>query len=394
MVIKPKIWNNICVTAHPLGCAAQVKSQINYVKAKGKIDGPKKTVVIGASNGYGLAARIVSAFNSGSATIGVAYEHAGKEKRPASAGWYNTESFITEAQKGGYPAWNVNGDAFSEEIKTEVVELVKENLGQVDFFVYSIAAPRRIDPVTGEIYASAIKPIGERFTAKTVDFLTGKVSNVTAEPATEKEIEQTIKVMGGEDWILWINRLLKENLMKKGFLTVAFSYIGPEFTKAIYRDGTIGRAKLDLESKADEINRLIAPINGKAIISVNKALVTRASAVIPAVPLYIALLYKVMKEKQLHEGCIQQMYRLYHDVLFTGKDPKIDSKGRIRMDDREMRKDVQQTVSELWEIVETKNLDNIEDIGDMKGLLEEYLRYHGFGMPGVNYSRDVEPDIF
>jgi enoyl-[acyl-carrier protein] reductase / trans-2-enoyl-CoA reductase (NAD+) len=394
MVIKPKIWNNICVTAHPLGCAAQVRSQINYVKAKGKIDGPKKTVVIGASNGYGLAARIVSAFNSGSATIGVAYEHASREKRPASAGWYNTESFITEAQKEGYPAWNVNGDAFSEEIKTEVVRLVKENLGQVDFFVYSIAAPRRIDPVTGEIYASAIKPIGKKFTAKTVDFLTGKVSNVTAEPATEKEIEQTIKVMGGEDWILWIKRLLKESLIKKGFLTVAFSYIGPEFTRAIYRDGTIGRAKLDLESKADEINRLITPANGKAIISVNKALVTRASAVIPAVPLYIALLYKVMKEKHLHEGCIQQMYRLYHDVLFTGKDPKIDSKGRIRMDDREMRKDVQQTVSELWEIVESKNLDDIEDLGDMKGLLEEYLRHHGFGMPGVNYSRDVEPDIF
>jgi enoyl-[acyl-carrier protein] reductase/trans-2-enoyl-CoA reductase (NAD+) len=394
MVIKPKIWNNLCVTAHPLGCAAQVRSQINYVKSKDKIDGPKKTIVIGASNGYGLAARIVSAFNSGSATIGVAYEHAGKVRRPATAGWYNTESFIAEAQKEGRHAWNVNGDAFSEEIKTEVVESVKENLEQVDFFVYSIAAPRRIDPETGEIYTSSIKPIGEKFTAKTVDFLTGKVSNVTAEPATEKEIEQTIKVMGGEDWILWIKRFLRENLLKNGFLTIAFSYVGPEFTKAIYRDGTIGRAKLDLESKAEEINRLIAPVNGKAIISVNKALVTRASAVIPAVPLYIALLYKVMKEKHLHEGCIQQMYRLYHDVLFTGKDPKVDSKGRIRMDDWEMRKDVQQSVSALWEIVETRNLDHIEDIGDMKGLREEYLRHHGFGMPGVDYSRDVEPDIF
>ncbi len=267
-------------------------------------------------------------------------------------------------------------------------------MGQVDFFIYSIAAPRRIDPVTGEIYSSAIKPIGEKFTAKSVDFLTGKVSNVTADPATEKEIEQTIKVMGGEDWILWINRLLRENVLKNGFLTIAFSYVGPEFTKAIYRDGTIGRAKLDLESKAEEINRLIAPFNGKAIISVNKALVTRASAVIPAVPLYIALLYKVMKEKDLHEGCIQQMYRLYHDVLFKGKDPRIDAKGRIRMDDWEMRKDVQQTVSELWEIVETKNLENIGDLGDMKGMREEYLRHHGFGMPGVDYGRDVAPDIF
>ena len=298
------------MTAHPLGCAAQVRSQIDYVKTKERIDRSKKTVIIGASNGYGLAARIVSTFNCGSATIGVAYESAGKDKRTATAGWYNTESFITEAQKEGYPAWNVNGDAFSEAVKTQVVSLIKENLGHVDFFVYSIAAPRRIDPITGEIYSSVIKPIGEKFTAKTVDFLTGKVGSVTAEPATEKEIEQTIKVMGGEDWMLWIKRLLQENLIKDEFLTIAFSYIGPESTKAIYRDGTIGRAKLDLESKAKEINRLIASVNGRAIISVNKALVTRASAVIPAVPLYIALLYKVMKKKHLHEGCIQQMYRL------------------------------------------------------------------------------------
>jgi enoyl-[acyl-carrier protein] reductase/trans-2-enoyl-CoA reductase (NAD+) len=394
MIIKPKIWNNICVTAHPLGCAAQVKSQINYLKAKDAIEGPKKTLVIGASNGYGLAARIVSAFSGGSATIGVAYEHPGKERRPATAGWYNTESFKTEAQKEGYSAWNVNGDAFSEKIKTEVVDLIKEKLGQVDFLVYSIAAPRRIDPVTGEIFSSAIKPIGEKFTAKNVDFLTGKMSNVTAQPATEKEIVQTIKVMGGEDWFLWTKRLFQEDLIKSGFLTIAFSYVGPEFTKAIYRDGTVGRAKEDLESKADKINRLIASVNGKAIISVNKALVTRASAVIPAVPLYIALLYKVMKEKHLHEGCIQQMYRLYHDALFSGKDPKLDSKGRIRMDDWEMRKDVQQAVSDLWKIVETKSLDNIEDLGDMKGLREEFLRHHGFGMPGVDYNQDVEPDIF
>ena len=394
MIIKPKIWNNICVTAHPLGCAAQVRSQIDYVKGKEKIEGPKNTLVIGASNGYGLAARIVSTFNCGSATIGVAYEHAGKERRSATAGWYNTESFKAEAQKEGYPAWNVNGDAFSEEIKTEVVELIKEKLGQVDFLVYSIAAPRRIDPETGEIYSLVVKPIGEKFTAKTVDFLTGKVSHVTAQPATEKEIVQTIKVMGGEDWILWTKRLFQENLIKKDFLTIAFSYVGPEFTKAIYRDGTIGRAKEDLESKADEINRLIASVNGKAIISVNKALVTRASAVIPALPLYVALLYKVMKEKHVHEGCIQQMCRLYHDVLFTGKDPKTDSKGRIRMDDWEMRKDVQQAVYDLWKIVETKNLDNIEDLGDIKGLREEFLRHHGFGMPGVDYNREVVLDIF
>jgi enoyl-[acyl-carrier protein] reductase/trans-2-enoyl-CoA reductase (NAD+) len=394
MIIKPKIWDNICVTAHPLGCAAQVRSQINYVKVKGGIKGPKKTLVIGASNGYGLAARIVSTFSCRSATIGVAYEHAGKEKRPATAGWYNTQSFKAEARKEGYSAWNINGDAFSEEIKTEVVELIKEKLGQVDFLVYSIAAPRRIDPITGEIYSSAIKPVGKKFTAKTVDFLTGKLSDDTAQPATEKEIVQTIKVMGGEDWFLWTKRLCQENLLKSGFLTIAFSYVGPEFTKAIYHDGTIGRAKADLESKAHEINKLISSANGKAIISVNKALVTRASAVIPAVPLYIALLYKVMKEKHLHEGCIQQMYRLYHDVLFTGKAPNLDSKGRIRMDDWEMRQDVQKAVSDLWKIVETKNLDDIGDFGDIKGLREEFLRHHGFGMPGVDYNQDVDADIF
>lgn len=394
MIIKPKIWNNICVTAHPLGCAAQVRSQINYVKTRDKIEGPQKTVVIGASNGYGLAARIVSAFNCRSATIGVAYEHAGKKRRPATAGWYNMESFKAEAQKEGVPAWNINGDAFSDEIKTEVVELIKKKLGRVDCLVYSIAAPRRIDPETGEIYTSAIKPIGKTFTAKTVNFLTGKVEQVTVEAATESDIAQTIKVMGGEDWLRWTTRLFQENLIKNGFLTIAFSYIGPEFTKAIYGDGTIGFAKADLESKADEINRLLTPVCGKAIISINKVLITRASAVIPAVPLYIALLYKVMKEKGLHEGCIQQMYRLFHDILFTGKDPTIDSRNRVRIDDWEMRKDVQQAVSELWKIVDTENLDHIEDIGDIQGLREEFLRHHGFGMPGVDYNQDVEPDIF
>lgn len=394
MIIKPKIWNNICVTAHPLGCAVQVRHQIDYVKAKGHINGPKKTLIVGASNGYGLATRIASTFSCGSATIGVAYEQPAKKTRPATAGWYNTESFKTEALTQGYSTWNVNGDAFSKAIKTQVVKMIKEKLGYIDFLVYSIAAPRRIDPVTREIYTSSIKPIGESFTAKTVNFLTGKVSQITAEPATEKEIVQTVKVMGGEDWFLWTKQLFEENLIKDGFLTIAFSYVGPEFTNAIYRDGTIGRAKKDLEAKTADIDRLLSPVNGRAIVSVNKALVTRASAVIPAVPLYIALLYKVMKDKHLHEGCIQQIYRLYRDVLFSGKDLLTDAKGRIRMDDREMRKDVQQAVSDLWNIFETKQIDQIQDLGDIKGLREEFLRHHGFGMPGVDYGQDVAPDIF
>jgi len=394
MIIKPKIWNNICVTAHPLGCEAQVRIQINYVKARSQIKSPPKVLVIGASNGYGLAARIVSAFGSGAATIGVAYEQAGKEKRPATAGWYNTESFKIQAEQEGLPAWNVNGDAFSDEIKSRVAGLIQAELGHVDFLVYSIAAPRRIDPGTGEIYSSVVKPIGQSFSAKTVDFLTGKVSDVTAMPATEEEIAHTVKVMGGEDWLLWIKRLQQEKLLKRGFFTMAFSYVGPDFTKAIYRDGTIGRAKEDLETKAVKINEILKHVDGKALISVNKALVTRASAVIPAVPLYIALLYKVMKAEKLHEGCIQQMYRLYHNVLFTGRAPKVDSKGRIRLDDWEMRADIQQEVAALWEKVETGNIENLGELGDIDGLRQEYLRHHGFGMPGVDYTRDVQSDIF
>lgn len=391
MIIEPKIRNNVCVNAHPLGCAAQVKAQINYVKARDKVASPRRVVVIGASNGYGLAARIVSAFGSGAATIGIGYERPGTASRPGTAGWYNTESFKMEAEKERYQAWNVNGDAFSEEIKSEVLEIVRENLGEVDFLVYSIAAPRRMDPKTGELYSSVIKPIGKRFTSKTVNFLTGEVSEITADPATEEEVGHTVKVMGGEDWRLWIGMFQREGVLAKNFLTTAFSYVGPDFTRAIYRDGTIGRAKKDLEEKAVQINELLKPSEGRAVISVNKALVTRASAVIPAVPLYIALLYKVMKEKKLHEGCIQQMYRLYHEFLFTGGPSPVDHKGRIRLDDWEMRKDVQKEVAGLWGEVTT---DNIRDLADMDGLRDEFLRHHGFGMPGVDYTQDVEPDIF
>ena len=391
MIIKPRIRKNICTNAHPLGCAAQVRTQINYVKIRDRIASPKKVLVIGASNGYGLAARIVSTFASDAATIGVGYEKPAKDHRTASAGWYNTEAFVHEARKAGYPAWNVNGDAFSDEIKSAVVNIIKSELGDIDLLIYSIAAPRRIDPDTGEIYSSVIKPIGRDFTAKTVDFNTGVVSEVSAHPADEDEIAQTVKVMGGEDWLLWIDRLRKENLLARGFLTVAFSYIGSEKTKPLYRDGTIGAAKKDLEKKASEVNAMLSAIEGKALVSVNKALVTRASAVIPAVPLYISLLYKVMKDKKLHEGCIQQMYRLYHDFLFTGAPLKVDTMGRIRIDDWEMRTDVQKEIAELWDRVDTENLKQFADI---KGMRDEFLRHHGFGMPGVDYSRDVRPDLF
>lgn len=390
MIIQPRIRSNICTNAHPTGCAAQVQTQINYVNQRGRIAGPKKVLVIGASNGYGLAARIVSAFASGAATVGVGYESPAKLQRTATAGWYNMAAFLTAAEKAGYPAFNINGDAFSTEVKGSVAEIIKEQFGKIDFLIYSIAAPRRIDPDTGEIYSSVIKPIGRDFTAKTIDFKTGVVSEVTARPADDNEITETIKVMGGDDWLLWIERLRDENLLADGFLTVAFSYIGSEKTKPLYRDGTIGAAKKDLEKKVDQISSFLSPINGRALISVNKALVTRASAVIPAVPLYISLLYKVMKDKKLHEGCIQQMYRLYNDFLFSGASLKLDSEGRIRIDDWEMRADVQQEIDQRWDIVTTENLNKHADI---TGMREEFLRHHGFGMPGVDYNQDIGPEL-
>jgi enoyl-[acyl-carrier protein] reductase/trans-2-enoyl-CoA reductase (NAD+) len=390
MIINPKIRRNICINAHPLGCAAQVRTQINYVRDRPKIEGPRKVLVIGASNGYGLAARIVSAFASDAATIGLAFEKPAGANRTATAGWYNIEAFRREAKAAGLPAWNVNGDAFSEDTKAQIMAIVKDFLGQIDFLVYSIAAPRRIDPVNGEIYSSVIKPIGKPFTAKTVDFLSGVVSEVTAEPATEEQIIHTVKVMGGEDWMRWIDQLLAANLLARGFQTVAFSYIGSEQTRPLYRDGTIGAAKKDLEQKAEDINTMLGDVDGNARVSVNKALITRASAVIPAVPLYIALLYRVMKAKKLHEGCIQQIHRLYGDFLFSGGVLKQDSRGRVRLDDWEMRPDVQHEIRELWQQVDQ---DNIRELADIEGLREEFLRHHGFGMPGVDYSQDVASDM-
>lgn len=388
IVIQPRIRNNICITAHPRGCAAQVRAQIRYVRSRGPLDGPQRVLVIGASNGYGLAARIVSAFASGAATLGVAYERPGTPQRSATAGWYNNAAFQQEAGRAGLAAWSINGDAFTETVRSEAVERIRSGLGQVDLVVYSIAAPRRIDPATGEIYSSVVKPIGRPFTARAVDFASGEITTMTAEPAAPEEVAHTVKVMGGEDWELWIQRLLREKVLAPGSLTIALSYIGPELTRPIYRDGTIGRAKADLEATARRLDALLEGSGGRALISVNKALVTRASAVIPGVSLYIPLLYKAMKERGLHEGCIHQMDRLYRDFLFGGKEPPTDAEGRVRLDDREMRRDVQQAVAESWEKVTTATLDRY---ADMDGFREEFLRHHGFGMPGTDYSLPVDP---
>jgi enoyl-[acyl-carrier protein] reductase / trans-2-enoyl-CoA reductase (NAD+) len=389
IVIEPRIRHNICLTAHPLGCAAQVRAQIHYLRSRGALpQGPQRALIVGASNGYGLAARIVSAFGAGAATAGVAYERPGSPERSATAGWYNTEAFRREAAAAGLPTVDVNGDAFTEEVKADVIRRVRAEFGQIDLVIYSIAAPRRIDPQTGEIYSSVIKPIGRPFTAKSIDFRSGAITEATAEPATDEEIAHTVKVMGGEDWALWVDRLLEAGALAPGGLTLALSYIGPELTQAIYRQGTLGRAKADLERTAGRLGDRLSAIRGRAFVSVNKALVTRASAIIPGVSLYIALLYRAMKARGLHEGCIHQMDRLFRDVLYSGRPLPLDPQGRIRLDDWELREDVQAQVTEGWGKVGTENL---EEFADLKGFREEFLRHHGFGMPGIDYSKPVDP---
>ncbi len=386
MVVQPKIRNNICLTAHPTGCAAQVQQQIDYVKNKEPLNGPKRVLVIGSSNGYGLASRIVAAFGCSADSVGISYERPGSKSRPATAGWYNDSAFVEKAAAAGLKAISVNGDAFSDEKKRKVCGLIARHLKTVDLVVYSIASPRRIDPKTGDVYASVIKPIGKPYTAKTLDFQSGVVSTITAEPASEEEIEQTVKVMGGEDWELWIDALLERGVLARGVKTIAYSYLGPEVTYPIYREGTIGRAKKDLEKSVDTINTKLDQLGGTAVVSVNKALVTRASAVIPAVPLYISLLYRVMKSKGIHEACIQQMYRLFRDFICSPNPNPLDGAGRIRLDDLEMREDVQREVRLLWELVETKNLMSISD---MRGFRDEFLMHNGFGVAGVDYDADV-----
>jgi enoyl-[acyl-carrier protein] reductase/trans-2-enoyl-CoA reductase (NAD+) len=386
MIVEPKIRNNICLTAHPTGCFVQVQRQIDFVRRKGAMDGPKRVLIIGSSNGYGLASRIVAAFGCGADTVGISYERPGSETRPGTAGWYNENALVEKAEESGLKALTVNGDAFSNEMKQKVCELIAVQMQAVDLVVYSIASPRRIDPESGDVYASVIKPIGKSYTAKTLDFQTGVVSTITAEPATKEEIGHTIKVMGGEDWELWIAALLRKGVLADRVKTVAYSYLGPDLTYPIYREGTIGRAKKHLEDTAGTINKKLKKLGGMALVSVNKALVTRASAVIPAVPLYISLLYRVMKSKGIHEGCIQQMHRLFRDYLCTENPKPPDSYGRLRLDDLEMREDVQREVSLLWKQASTENLARISDI---KGFREEFLMHHGFGMSGVDYDADV-----
>lgn len=386
MIIEPKVRGFICLTSHPIGCAKNVSNQIEYVKSKGPVEGPKRVLVIGASTGFGLASRITSAFGCNASTIGVYFEKPSAEGKPGSPGWYNTAALEKEAAKAGLYAKSINGDAFSNDIKEKTLELIKTDLGQVDLIIYSLASPKRVHPITGVVHSSVLKPIGQTFSSKTVNFHTDLVSEISIESASQEDIENTVTVMGGEDWLFWIEALKKSNLLAPGALTVAYSYIGPSLTDAVYRKGTIGMAKDHLEATAFKITDTLKDIKGKAYVSVNKALVTQASSAIPVIPLYISLLYKVMKAKGIHEGCIEQIYRLFKERLYTKSEVKTDEKGRIRIDDLEMREDVQSKIASLWLEATTEALPTI---GDLAGYKKDFFNLFGFQVDGIDYEKDV-----
>lgn len=392
MVIEPKVRGFICTTAHPTGCAKHVTNQIEYIKQQKSLStGPKNVLVIGASTGYGLASRITAAFGSNAKTIGVFFEKPASGKRTASAGWYNSAAFEIEAEKAGLYAKSINGDAFSHDIKEQVIELVKSDWPEkIDCIIYSLASPRRQDPDSDALYQSVLKPISETYENKTVDIFSGEVSNVQIEPASQEEVEQTVKVMGGEDWALWIRALADADVLAEGVTTLAYSYIGPELTYPIYRHGTIGKAKEHLETTARTLNdTLKAHCDGKALISVNKGLVTQASSAIPVVPLYISILYKVMKEANNHEGTIEQMYRLF-DRLYQQPHLILDSEQRIRLDDWELEDAIQEKVNQNWHELTSENL---EALSDMNGYREAFYQLFGFKLEGVDYQDDVEANV-
>jgi enoyl-[acyl-carrier protein] reductase/trans-2-enoyl-CoA reductase (NAD+) len=388
MIIEPRMRGFICLTAHPKGCEQSVLNQINYVKSKGQINGPKNVLVIGASTGFGLASRITSAFGSNAATIGVFFEKPPMDGKTASPGWYNSAAFQNEAKKAGIYAKSINGDAFSNEVKEKTIATIKADLGKIDLVIYSLASPVRMHPKTGFLHRSVLKPIGNVYTNKTVDFHTGIVSTVSIDPCNAEDIENTVAVMGGEDWEMWMDALVEAGVLADNAMTVAYSYIGPSLTEAVYRKGTIGAAKDHLEATAFKITDKIKATGGKAFVSVNKALVTQASSAIPVIPLYISLLYKIMKAKGTHEGCIEQIERLYAERLYTGKDIATDE--RIRVDDWEMSEDVQNGISSLWGQASTETLP---EVGDLNGYKSDFLNLFGFGYPEINYLEDINEDV-
>lgn len=390
MVIKPKVRGFLCVTTHPAGCEANVKQQIDYVRAQGPIaNGPQRVLVLGASTGYGLASRITAAFGSGAATLGVFFEKPGTERKPGTAGWYNSAAVHKFARAEGLYAKSINGDAFSDALKQQTIDVIKEDMGQVDLVVYSLAAPRRQHPKTGIVHTSTLKPIGKAVTQRAINTDKESVTDVTVEAATQEEIDNTVAVMGGEDWQMWIDALLAADVLADGAKTTAYTYIGEKVTWDIYWHGTIGAAKQDLDKRVLGIRAQLAAKNGDARVSVLKAVVTQASSAIPVMPLYLAMLFKVMKRDGTHEGCIEQIYALFKGSLYSSQ-PVLDDEGRLRADGKELRPEVQSEIEQLWSQVTTENLN---DLTDLRGYKQEFLRLFGFEIDGVDYAADVNPEV-
>ena len=388
MIIKPRVRGFLCITTHPVGCEANVHKQIEYVKSRGPIaDGPKRVLVIGASTGYGLASRVTAAFGSGAATLGIFFEKEGSEKKPGTAGWYNSAAFHKFAEAEGLYARSINGDAFSDEIKQKTIDTIKADMGQVDLVVYSLASPRRQHPVTGVVHNSTLKPIGGDTVQKGVNTDKEEVQDFHLEQASQEEIDNTVAVMGGEDWQMWIDALDNAGVLADGAKTTAYTYIGEKLTWDIYWHGTIGAAKKDLDKRVVDIRERLATRGGDARVSVLKAVVTQASAAIPAMPIYLALLFKVMKEQGIHEGCIEQVDGLFRDSLYS-PEPYLDEEGRLRADRRELDPQIQAAVAALWEGI---NTDTLRQLSDFDGYKREFLQLFGFEVDGVDYDADVNP---
>ncbi|MGI2077855.1 enoyl-ACP reductase FabV [Shewanella putrefaciens] len=393
MIIKPKIRGFICTTTHPVGCEANVQEQITFTKNKGKIaNGPKKVLVVGSSSGYGLSSRIAAAFGCDAATIGVFFEKPGTETKPGTAGWYNSAAFDKFAKAEGLYSKSINCDAFSHEAKQKVIELIKQDLGEIDMVVYSLASPVRRLPDSGEVIRSALKPIGETYTATAVDTNKDCIIEATVEPATEQEIADTVTVMGGQDWELWIKALSEAGVLANNCKTVAYSYIGTELTWPIYWHGALGKAKMDLDRAAKALNDQLSATGGSANVAVLKSVVTQASSAIPVMPLYIAMVFKKMRQEGLHEGCMEQIYRMFSERLYRtdGAKPETDSDNRLRLDDWELRDDIQQHCRDLWPQVTTENLSELTDYLEYKA---EFIKLFGFGIEGIDYDADVNPYV-
>ncbi len=390
MIIKPKIRGFICTTTHPVGCEKNIQAQIEYTKQQGSIqNGPKRVLVIGSSAGYGMSSRIAAAYGSDASTIGVFFEKPATERKPGSAGWYNSAAFEKQAKADGLYAKSINGDAFADATKAKVIELIKADLGKIDAVIYSVAAPVRKLPDTGEVVRSCLKPIGETYVSTAIDTNKDCIIEASVEPATEEEVANTVTVMGGQDWELWMKTLADADVLAEGVKTAAYSYIGTELTWPIYWDGALGKAKIDLDRASAAIQEQLAPLNGEAYVSVLKSVVTQASSAIPVMPLYISMVFKIMKEKGLHEGCMEQIYRLFSTQLYKddGSAPTTDEARRLRLDDWELRDDVQQACKELWPKITTENLFELTDYQEYK---DEFLRLFGFNVDGVDYDADVD----